>query len=288
MTAEAARGALLGLMAASGLLLVLLAASGAPRPRSRRVGPIGRLVESADLPRLSTAGVVGAGLASSGIVATATLIATALPAAALLAGLVAGSVPIVLLRRRVRQRQRDLRGSWPDAVDTLVSGVRAGLSLPEAVADLSRHGPEPLRPAFADFASDYRASGSFAAALGRLQDRLADPVADRVVASLRIAREVGGSDLGVVLRTLSSLLREDARTRGEIEARQSWTVSAARLAVAAPWITLVLLCTRPEAVSAYRSTAGVLVLVGAAVLSITAYRVMMRIGRLPVESRTVS
>ena len=58
---------------------------------------------------------------------------------------------------------------------------------------------------------------------------------DRLVESLRIAREVGGTDLGHLLRTLSGFLREDARTRAELETRQSWTVNAARLAVAAPW-----------------------------------------------------
>ena len=42
-----------------------------------------------------------------------------------------------------------------------------------------------------------------------------------------MARQVGGSELGRLLRTLSAFLRADARTRGEIEARQSWTVNAA-------------------------------------------------------------
>ena len=73
--------------------------------------------------------------------------------------------------------------------------------------------------------------------------------------------------------------------RGEIAARQSWTVSAARMAVAAPWITLALLCTRPEAAAAYRTTVGACVLVVAALTSVIAYRLMMRIGRLPTERR---
>ena len=144
------------------------------------------------------------------------------------------------------------------------------------------------KEAFADFAADYRSTASFTESVDRLQDRLADPVADRVLASLRIAREVGGTDLGVVLRTLSALLREDARTRGEIEGRQSWTVSAARLAVAAPWITLAVLCTRPEAVRAYSSAAGGLVLLSAAIVTLLAYRAMLRIGRLPGEPRLAS
>ena len=47
-----------------------------------------------------------------------------------------------------------------------------------------------------------------------------------------------------------AFLREDARTRAELETRQGWTINAARLAVAAPWIVLGLLSLRPEAVEA--------------------------------------
>ena len=92
--------------------------------------------------------------------------------------------------------------------------------------------------------------------LDRLKDRLSDPVGDRLVESLRIAREVGGTDLGHLLRTLSGFLREDARTRAELETRQSWTVNAARLAVAAPWAVLAMLSTNPESVAAYSTATG--------------------------------
>ena len=88
------------------------------------------------------------------------------------------------------------------------------------------------------FAEDYRATGRFNECLDRLKDRLSDPVGDRLVESLRIASEVGGSDLGRLLRTLATFLREDGRTRAELETRQGWTVNAARLAVAAPWVVL--------------------------------------------------
>jgi tight adherence protein B len=135
---------------------------------------------------------------------------------------------------------------------------------------------------------EYRATGSFTTAVDLLQDRLDDPVADRVVAALRLARDVGGTELGTTLRTLSAMLRDDARTRSEILARQSWTVAAARMAVAAPWLTLALLCTRPEAATAYSSAAGAVVLTTAALLSVVAYLVMMRIGRLPGDERARS
>ena len=140
-------------------------------------------------------------------------------------------------------------------VDNLASAVRAGLSLPEALSALSTRGPEVLRPPFARFAAEYRSSGRFGACLDRLKDDLADPVGDRIVETLRVAREVGGSDLGRVLRTLATFLREDARARAELETRQGWVVQAARLAVAAPWVVLLLLATQSTTLAAYDSAA---------------------------------
>ena len=176
---------------------------------------------------------------------------------------------------------------WPEAVDTLVSGVRAGMSLPEALGNLGERGPDAVREQFRAFAVDYAATARFAVCLDRLKARFADPVADRIVEALRLAHEVGGSELGVLLRSLSHMLREDLRTRGELEARQSWTVNGARVAVAAPWLVLALLSTRPQAAAAYATSTGALILAVGAVASVLAYRLMLRLGRLPEEERVL-
>lgn len=202
-------------------------------------------------------------------------------------GLLAGYAPVALVRYRLGRRRAELRDLWPDVVDNLASAVRAGLSLPEALAQVGVRGPEQLRPAFERFGQDYRATGRFADCLDRLKVSLADPVADRIVESLRMAREVGGSDLGRLLRTLSTFLREDARTRAELETRQGWTVNGARLAIAAPWIVLALLSLNPESVAAYDSRAGALVLAVGGAVSLVAYRLMLRIGRLPDQERVL-
>lgn len=280
-------GAVVGLLGGLGFALVLVTLLPQRRPTLRRAGWLDRLVAESGVPRATRSNVMGACLAAAVIAGGFALIVTAIPVVAFLAMVLAASAPLLALRRRAHARRRLLRSAWPDAVDQLVSAVRAGMSLPESLAALGYRGPMALRPAFVDFEAEYRATGSFSHALDRLQDALADPVADRVVASLRIAREVGGTDLGLVLRTLSVLLREDARTRGEIESRQSWTISAARLAAAAPWITLLLLLTRPQTVEAYRSATGALILLVCAVLTVVAYHAMLAIGRLPEQTRMV-
>ncbi|WP_367918212.1 type II secretion system F family protein, partial [Nocardioides ginsengisoli] len=102
---------------------------------------------------------------------------------------------------------------------------------------------------------------------------------------LRIAREVGGGQLGRLLRNLSGYLRDDLRTRAELEARQSWAVNGARLAVASPWLVLVVMATQRSVIQRYQSPAGAVVLVAGALVCLVAYRLMTRLGRLPVERR---
>jgi len=284
-------GTVLGLLLGTGLALVWW--SFWPRPPGRAVAPPswhGRLQDTlvqAGAPSLTPSALLTVAAVSAGTVLLVAGVVSGAPAVAACFALMAGYAPIGLVRHRAARRRADLRELWPDVVDNLTSAVRAGLSLPEALAQVADRGPAPLRPPFARFAQDYRATGRFTESLVALKDALADPVADRLVEALRITREVGGSDLGRLLRTLSAFLREDLRTRGEIEARQSWTVAAARLAVAAPWLVLALLATRPGALDAYNRPAGVAVLVVGAVLCAVAYRVMLRIGRLPEEERVL-
>jgi tight adherence protein B len=177
---------------------------------------------------------------------------------------------------------------WPDVVDDLASAIRAGLSLPQAVIELCNSGPEQLRPAFQLCRDQYQASGDFNAGLNLIAKNLEDPQADKFVASLQIAHEVGGADLGVLLRTLSEVMREELVLRGEIVARQSWTVNGAKLAVAAPWVTALVLSTRDTAANVYMSASGIRMLAICAVVSVLAYLAMMKIAELPTEKRLLA
>jgi tight adherence protein B len=86
---------------------------------------------------------------------------------------------------------------------------------------------------------------------------------------------------------LSELLRSDARTRAELETRQGWVVSAARLAVAAPWVVLLLLATQSTTLDAYDSALGSAILLAGGTVCFVAYRLMLRIGRLPEDVRVL-
>jgi len=277
-----------GLLLGVGVLLVaspfLWPATAEPR-QSRSLAPVRARLVQAGLGRVTPAtfvvvslllGVVG------GAVVFALVPVTALAAAAAVVALV---VPSALVTVRARARRRATRVVWPDVVDHLVSAVRSGLALPDSVVTLARAGPPVTRAAFAEFESEYRATGNFGLCIGQLKDRLADPVADRILETLRMSREVGGSELTTVLRNLAAYLRQEAAIRSEVEARQSWVMNAARLGVAAPWIVLLLLASRPEAAAAYNTAAGAALVVVGLVVSVVAYRIMVAVGRIPDERR---
>lgn len=279
---------LLGLLLGAGLVLI---ASGWLWPRSARAsrrqsgeGMRTRLVQAGlGNVRVAVFVIVSIVLAVSAAAVAAVLLPV--PALAVAAGGVAGFAPTLVVTGRARRRRRALRAAWPDLVDHLVSSIRSGQSLMDAVAGLAEVGPVEFRASFAAFAQVAASTGNLGVALDDLKERMADPVADRIVETLRISRDVGGTELPTLLRSLSAYLRQDGALRSEVEARQSWVLNAARLGVAAPWIVLLLLASRPETAAAYNSSAGLTLLGVGLGVTVVAYRVMVRLGRLPEERR---
>ena len=277
----------LGLTLAAGLLLALSPVFWPRRTGARDVRPsrMREVLAQAGLPRVRPAvvGAVGVVLGvGAGSVGQALLGVVALSVAV---GVGASVAPAWAVVARARRNRASNRVVWPDVIDQLVSAVRSGLGLPESVAALAASGPVSTRAAFDEFERTYRVTGSFSLAVDALKAQLADPVADPILETLRMAREVGGTELTSVLRALGANLRQESAIRSEVAARQSWVVNAARLGVAAPWVVLVLLATRPEAAEAYNSPSGVLLVVGGLAVSVVAYWLMMRLGRLPDERR---
>lgn len=283
-------GTLIGLGLGLGLSLILwtFIQPGRLVMRRRRESRTAQLLASAGVERLTPGGLHGMCGGAGCLAAVVAFVVTGVPILGVIAGVVAAWAPVVVLRGRAANRLREHAEAWPDAVDNLASAIRAGMSLPESLIQLGERGPENLRPAFLRFAHDYRSTGRFGASLDLLKQRLADPVGDRVIEGLRIAQDVGGGDVGRMLRSLSSFLRDDLRTRGELESRQSWTINGARLAVAAPWLVLMAMSLQRDVVGRFASTDGAFVLGGGAVLCVIAYRLMLRIGRLPGEARILA
>lgn len=279
---------LLGAGLAGGLLLILAPwfwPARGERDEPARRGRLSRLLESAGFASVRPRVVVIVAVACALLAAALAWLATGVIAVAGVAAAAAAAAPFAWLRARRARLLRSRRTLWPDVCDLLIASVRAGMSLPDAVSSLAASAPPALRAAFAAFARDVAASGHFDSSIERLKTALADPVADRIVETLRMARQVGGTELTSVLRALATSVRAEANLRGEVEARQSWIRGAAVLGVVAPWVVLVLLALRPEGARAYSSAEGVGMIVAGAIVSVVAFRLMLRIGRLPEPRR---
>ncbi len=273
---------------AAGVLLVLspwLWPEGLSGQRTAAAGRMRTTLDAAGFAHTPAGRMIAVVIAAAAAGAAIAWLVTGLPVVTALAVVVGGAAPVAWLRSRGRRLRRSRRGLWPDVCELLVASVRAGMPLPEAVASLAATAPLPLRAGFAQFAADLSASGHFDSAALRLKTSLGDPVGDRIIETLRMARQVGGTELTTVLRALATSVRADAALRGEVEARQSWIRGAAVLGVVAPWIVLTLLATRPEGAQAYASAEGVALVLAGAGISVVAYRLMMRLGRLPEPQR---
>ena len=135
-------GLLLGLLLGIGLFLIwwsFWVPSPRESQRTRRVGPLDRL--SDEIVQAGFAGLSVRTLVAACVMAFVLVLAFVqaavgvLPIAACFA-VMAAFIPIALVRRRARMRRARLRDLWPDAVDNITSGVRAGMALPEALSQL--------------------------------------------------------------------------------------------------------------------------------------------------------
>lgn len=257
-------------------------------PRARDAGGreviqerIARLAQTAGVPNAAHLAALVSGSTALAICVSAAMVAmTGVPVLGIASGLLAGLTPSALLRRSCRKRDTAIRDAWPVAVDELVALIRSGESLPGAAAALAERGPEALRIRFCDVTASYRQRGDFTRALQALVAGPRDPVGARVASALSLAHRVGGRELIRVLKALAELIREDQLIRKEIAARQSWSVSGARAAAAAPWVILALFSTRPSTLAAFQSPAGNLLVAFGVIATAAGYRAMIFMGRV--------
>ena len=277
--------ALVPLFAALGLWLVYRGVTGDPRSTRPRRSRLGDYLTETGWQWLSVSNFVILTMVCSVVGSFVVLALGYTPLLAAAAGVGAGTLPIGRVRSRRHRLLRERAASWPDAVSVLISGVRSGASLAESCMILAERGPTTLRPAFSRFAQTYRAIGSFEVALARLGEELADPIADRVTVVLAMAHQVGGCDLVRVLRATSDAIREELRITNEVRARWSWTVTAARVAAAAPYLVVLMMSLRPEAAAAFATPGGTIVLLCGSGAILMGYRLMLRAAKLPEEKR---
>ena len=197
------------------------------------------------------------------------------------------ALPFLIGRGRNLKKQREREVAWPEAIDSLVSALQAGISISEALTQLAMHGPKVLRPSFAQIQSDLLSLGNFEQVLLKEKRRLDSAISDQVFETLIISKDFGGRDANNALRLLAEFVREDIAVSEEIRTKFGWIRNSALLATAAPWLLLILLSTQDSTVEIYSTPSGALVLSLGVVMTATAYIWMEKVGSLPAAPRAL-
>lgn len=171
---------------------------------------------------------------------------------------------------------------WIAFIDDLSSGVRAGLTLSDALAQALKNSEEPLRSEFLEAIVEFNHSGQVSRVLLILQSQIKDAVGAATVKLLSVVMKTGANDLASSLRILANASRETINLVQELKAKQSWVLNGARISVIAPWLVLSALWTQESVRVAYQNFMGQIILGLVASVGAIGYFAMKRIGKIDV------
>jgi tight adherence protein B len=182
-------------------------------------------------------------------------------------------------------RRRRMARLWPEVIDSFHSAIVSGLSLSEAFDDLAIDGPTPVRHYFRDVTNMLDSGITMEVAIDNLKSNIGEVHADKFCEVLRLANDSGAESLAASLAHQSQNLRNDLALAGQLEAKQSWVVGTAKMAVTAPWIVVALLSVRSENTQVYNSPLGSQILFAGFIICVVAYRLVNSLGAIPHQPR---
>ena len=191
-------------------------------------------------------------------------------------------LPGILLNQRKTKMQDQKMQQWTLLIDDLTSGVRAGLTISEALAQALQNCEEPLRSDFQEAILEINRSGQVSKVISILKNQITDTVGVATLKLLQVVLKTGANDLATSLSILSNSSRENHNLIQELKAKQSWVLNGARISVISPWLVLLALWTQESVRNAYQNLIGQTILILVAVVGLFGYLVMKRIGRIDV------
>lgn len=183
------------------------------------------------------------------LLAGATWAVTGNPLPAVLVAAVAAMAPRLLLKFMRQRRMEKMEQQLPDALQMLAGGMRAGVSLSQAIQQLVLESHPPLSQEFDLLLREQRLGVSMDQALENLHLRVPLQSVTLTVSAMRIAGETGGQ-LAETLERAAQTLRQKLAMEGKIRALtsqgklQAWVVGALPLG-----LMLVLTKMEPQAMS---------------------------------------
>jgi tight adherence protein B len=137
-------------------------------------------------------------------------------APALLFMLLAAPLPYVYVRFRKHQRMKAFAEEFPDALDLLVSALRAGLSFSSALQIVAEESPEPVRSEFGVTVEEQSLGLEFRDTMVNLTRRVDSLDLRFFVTAVVLQRETGGN-LAEILENTARLIRDRFRILGDIK-----------------------------------------------------------------------
>ncbi len=192
-----------------------------------------------------------------------------------------------LVRVRIQKIKLLQNLDWPKFIDAIHSSAWAGSSILEAVLDSRRFAPRHAAWAFEELGKDIESGVDLDQSLINLKLRLDSYASDRFVELTRLAAKASGKGFLAALRSQGLQLRADNAMWQDVSAKQSWVISSGRMAVFAPWLTLLLLAMREETAAAFETSEGVSVLVFGLLMSLLAFQLVNFLGKLPSRPRVL-
>jgi tight adherence protein B len=137
-------------------------------------------------------------------------------APALLCMVLATPVPYLYVRLQKGKRMKAFSEEFPDALDLLVSALRAGLSFSAALQIVAEESPEPVRGEFAVTVEEQSLGLDFRETMFNLTRRVDSLDLRFFVTAVILQRETGGN-LAEILENTSKLIRDRFRVLGDIK-----------------------------------------------------------------------
>ena len=168
-------------------------------------------------------------------------------------------LPLWLLKFLKKRREAKFLAGFPDAVDIIVRGIKAGLPLVDSLRIITVDASEPLKSEFRAILDTQTIGIPIGEACGKLYERIPVPEANFFGIVIGIQQKAGGN--------LSRVLRERKKMKAKIQAMSMEAKASASIIACLPFAVMILVyITSPQYIEALWTEAmGRMMLVGCAV-----------------------
>ncbi|HVZ50812.1 MAG TPA: type II secretion system F family protein [Pseudolabrys sp.] len=175
-------------------------------------------------------------------------------------------MPRWLLSYLKKKRESRFLAAFPDAVDVIVRGVKAGLPLLDCMKMIVVEAPEPLKSEFRSIVETQAIGIPLGEACAKLYERTPVPEANFFAIVVSIQQKAGGN-LSEALGNLSRVLRDRKKMKAKIQAMSQEAKASAAIIGALPIAVMTLVyVTSPAYISLlFTEPLGRVMLAGCAV-----------------------